>query len=634
MYNTYVTDDVFMPVFCFVQAIPSFFSKEISKKKNVNLSACQSSHSETVSSSKIQYLYYKVHTFQHFYYIYKLTRECTLRISGENRCPSSIIETDFEPKDVILKIGIVGAFTEENLRFISKIKGKRKSPKDQTVWKVTPLLCFQNDLDLNSAKELLRQQDTSEKTSDKILIKSANVCDEIDKITDSLIIIDENKEDIARTITSCFEEPIIQMLQKWLKNLETEGLGKHTSRVVAEIKAISKQLTLNERNIRRDVSDPSICKTLVPGDIKDYLFGKSDVNAFGIWNNSSFKIFVKTTTVKEELEGELVERYHNFFKYYPLDIEFGILIENPILKQGDPIYADDCCEKHPTGTLGGFVMRVNEDRKKYALTCNHIFPSRNKMAYADDSDDGARRQIGSCVFTKNDMSCDFAAIEMNDTISNKCDVTFRRDDGKGINAHLYDENLEDVGIVHKIGATTGVTQGYILSSEFYNKYPAEGNRECIFLVKGTHGNFSEEGDSGSLVFSRPRSVQQNYVDIVGMVYAKNRKAKDDVETEVYNRTDKESEQLHANHDISTEVENAHENNPQNCTPSLSSEYDGTTTAENDQDDDEYSCCYRLHTALELFEEDQGQGFEVRFKDDLSLSSPATSSSSGSDVEAV
>lgn len=80
--------------------------------------------SETVSSSKIQYLYYKVHTFQHFYYIYKLTRECTLRISGENRCPSSIIETDFEPKDDILKIGIVGAFSEENLRFISKVKGE------------------------------------------------------------------------------------------------------------------------------------------------------------------------------------------------------------------------------------------------------------------------------------------------------------------------------------------------------------------------------------------------------------------------------------------------------------------------------------------------------------------------------
>lgn len=29
--------------------------------------------------------------------------------------------------------------------------GKRKISKDQTVWKVTPLLCFQNDFDLQSA---------------------------------------------------------------------------------------------------------------------------------------------------------------------------------------------------------------------------------------------------------------------------------------------------------------------------------------------------------------------------------------------------------------------------------------------------------------------------------------------------
>lgn len=193
-----------------------------------------------------------------------------------------------------------------------------------------------------------------------------------------------------------------------------------------------------------------------------------------------------------------MKRYHHFFENYPLILEIGNLIERPILKQGDSIFASNCCENPPTGTLGGFVMKINEERKKYALTCNHIFPSRNQIAYyAEGADDGARRQIGSCVFTRSDISCDFAAIEMNDTISNECDVTFRRDDGKGINAHIYDEILEDVGIVHKIGATTGVTQGYIKSSEFYNKYTVEGNRECIFLVKGTDGQFSEEGDSGS-----------------------------------------------------------------------------------------------------------------------------------------
>lgn len=48
-----------------------------------------------------------------------------------------------------------------------------------------------------------------------------------------------------------------------------------------------------------------------------------------------------------------------------------------------------------------------------------------------------------CFFlTTRDMSCDFTAIEMNETILNEYDVTFRRDDGKGINAHLYEDILE------------------------------------------------------------------------------------------------------------------------------------------------------------------------------------------------
>lgn len=43
-----------------------------------------------------------------------------------------------------------------------------------------------------------------------------------------------------------------------------------------------------------------------------------------------------------------------------------------------------------------------------------------------------------------------------------------------------------------------------------------------------------------------------------------------------------------------------------------------------------SFCYRIHTALQLFEEDQGEDFSVKFKDDLSSSSSSTSDSSESD----
>lgn len=74
--------------------------------------------------SKIQYLYYKANTFQHFDYIYKLTRECKLRNFGEKLYQCSGVEINPMPKDVIFKLGIVGAFTEENLRFISQRKGE------------------------------------------------------------------------------------------------------------------------------------------------------------------------------------------------------------------------------------------------------------------------------------------------------------------------------------------------------------------------------------------------------------------------------------------------------------------------------------------------------------------------------
>lgn len=64
------------------------------------------------------------------------------------------------------------------------------------------------------------------------------------------------------------------MLKNWSTYLKTEWLGKHTSRATAEIKAICKQLVLDESKRTTDASDiPRIkCRYLVPGDIRDYLF--------------------------------------------------------------------------------------------------------------------------------------------------------------------------------------------------------------------------------------------------------------------------------------------------------------------------------------------------------------------------
>lgn len=77
--------------------------------------------SGTVSLSKIQFFYYKANNFQHFDYVYKLTRDCKIRNFRGIHCNS--IETSPMPKDVILEIGIVGDFPEENLKFITKSQG-------------------------------------------------------------------------------------------------------------------------------------------------------------------------------------------------------------------------------------------------------------------------------------------------------------------------------------------------------------------------------------------------------------------------------------------------------------------------------------------------------------------------------
>lgn len=53
---------------------------------------------------------------------------------------------------------------------------------------------------------------------------------------------------------------------------------------------------------------------------------------------------------------------------------------------------------------------------------------------------------------------------------------------------------------------------------------------------------------------------------------------------------------------------------------------------NEHDTKDISFCYRIHTGLELFEEDQGEDFSVKFRDDLSSSLSSTSESDNSDEE--
>lgn len=318
-----------------------------------------------------------------------------------------------------------------------------------------------------------------------------------------------------------------------------------------------------------------------------------DVNSFGIWRNASFKVFVQKKTDKNKIRKELLNINKHFFDIFHLEILKGKLVQKKTLKQGDPLLSSVRydCELYNIGTIGGFVRQNDNKRKIYALTCNHLFPEEGQLAFVNTSD--GVREIGTCVFTTREKSCDFAAIDLIDSFSDECDMTIRREDKKKVNAKLYTKKLHDVGLVHKIGAATDVTSGQIISYEYYDKEMDDLSQDNIFLVKGLNGSFSEEGDSGSLVFCRPNSVMQNYIYVLGMVCAQN----------ITNSYDDD------------DCDDSHCISDANNVP------------------ESISVCYRIHTALELFKENQGEEFDVKFQDVLSVS-PSYSSQSISPEDSI
>lgn len=188
----------------------------------------------------------------------------------------------------------------------------------------------------------------------------------------------------------------------------------------------------------------------------------------------------------------MIKLNKKFFQQYHLEIEKKKR-EIQTLKPEDSIHFKDNVAE----------TKNNISQKLYPMTCNHLFPRENEHAQNRDLE-----VIGDCVLTNRDKGCDFAAIEIKESYSDSCDVSFRRDDKKKINANVYSNRLKIENIIHKIGATTDVTKGRIVSSEF-----DLDDWENIFLVKGTAGKFSDQGYSGSLVFGRPTRIEQTLYDI-------------------------------------------------------------------------------------------------------------------------
>lgn len=88
---------------------------------------------------------------------------------------------------------------------------------------------------------------------------------------DNVIIVE--KDQVQAALTSCLEEPLRYLLDKWWKGIKRMHQTKQTHHVISEIESIRKQMLFEDTKEFIESDDPSSTSTnIVPGTIKEYLF--------------------------------------------------------------------------------------------------------------------------------------------------------------------------------------------------------------------------------------------------------------------------------------------------------------------------------------------------------------------------
>lgn len=136
--------------------------------------------SEAESKLFRQYFYCKAEEFEHFHFIYNQIWEYKQRLDNENKRHDLTVVM---PKNVVIRIELVGNFTNDDLKLLPKGKvtslifsiylrilllfvtwiyehdlllGKLSNKKkvDESIWEAILLVCFQNDVSWKSALEV------------------------------------------------------------------------------------------------------------------------------------------------------------------------------------------------------------------------------------------------------------------------------------------------------------------------------------------------------------------------------------------------------------------------------------------------------------------------------------------------
>lgn len=229
------------------------------------------------------------------------------------------------------------------------------------------------------------------------------------------------------------------------------------------------------------------------------------------FNFENFRVIVKNESFEEVDEAlHATELYDSFALKVICHDDFVEKIVPYLQAQGRKLYPST--DRNGYGTLGCLAFLNNT--KTVALTCRHVC-KKDSNAFIDNELNEITF-LGTCLYTIEEAS-DLAivGVEIENHFPNKKLLNSRREP---TNAKVFSINdkLDIRGeIVHKIGATTGLTQGKIVSAEWI------GNVFRRIKIKGMNGKaFGSPGDSGSIVFRESMDARNGSLELVAMLIGK------------------------------------------------------------------------------------------------------------------
>lgn len=325
--------------------------KEIDKEEHQRLMDDKRIDKEAESKPCRQYLYCKAEEFEHFRFIYDQIWEYKQRLDNENKKDDLPFVM---PKNVVVRIELVGQFTNDDLQLLPRGKLSKKEKKDESIWEAILLVCFQNDDSLKSALEARRE----ESACHVILIKS--VLDATDNKDGSIRVVDQNKENILNTMTSYLEKPLGAILQKW-SDIYTDR--------VDEIMAFKK--TILDHN--KDIETPNVadnkgkCLSRKPDKVNDTKT-----------KNISRRGQVNKETDDKELRTNFINS--ESFEKYPLKQEKIKLLWS---------------------LSGRVVKKTNDESDTFAPTDRQEITKRNQTTCTEDRDLPNQRDFSVTKLTMN-----------------------------------------------------------------------------------------------------------------------------------------------------------------------------------------------------------------------------------------